>query len=344
VQLTYQQFDLPLKHVFTISRGSVSVQPTMVVQLSIGNIHGYGEATTNSFYNATIEKMSASFESVRSFVEGSLLDDPLELIAGLARRLPGQEFALSALDQAVHDLWGKLRGAPVHKLWGLSTDKIPKSDYTLGIDTPEKMVAKMQEMPGWPVYKIKLGTADDLAIVRELRKHTDALFRVDANCGWTAQQTIEFAPELKSLGVEFIEQPIAPGNDDEARKAREGSVLPLFADESCVVESDVDRCNGLYHGINIKLVKCGGLAAARRMITRARELGLQVMAGCMTESTVGISALAQILPLLDYVDMDGAVLLAKDIATGVKLDRGQCIYPEVNGTGVTLIDGAIAPR
>ncbi|MGD9636189.1 MAG: dipeptide epimerase [Pirellulales bacterium] len=341
MRLTYKHFDLPLRHVFTISRGSMSVQPTIVVQLSIQDIHGYGEATTNSYYGATIEKMSASFESVRSFLEGSLLNDPLELVAELARRLPGQEFALSALDQAVHDLWGKLRGKPVYELWKLKTDKIPISDYTLGIDTPEKMVAKMEEMPGWPVYKIKLGTADDLAIVRELRKHTDALFRVDANCGWTAAQTIELAPALKELGVEFIEQPIAPGNDDEARKAREGSVLPLIADESCVVESDVDRCHGLYHGINIKLVKCGGLAAARRMIARARELGMQVMCGCMTESTVGISALAQLLPQLDYVDMDGAVLLAKDIATGVRLDKGRCIYPKENGTGVALLDGPL---
>ena len=119
---------------------------------------------------------------------------------------------------AIHDLWGKLRGAPVYKLWGLSTDKIPSSDYTLGIDTPEKMVAKLKEMPGWPVYKIKLGTADDLTIVRELRKHTDALFRVDANCGWTAEQTIEFAPVLKDLGVEFIEQPLPP-EDVEGREA-----------------------------------------------------------------------------------------------------------------------------
>jgi len=341
LRLTYKHFDLPLRHVFTISRGSTSVQPTIVVQLSIQNVHGYGEATTNSYYGATIEKMSASFESVRSFLEGSLLNDPLELIAELARRLPGQEFALSALDLAIHDLWGKLRGKPVYELWKLKTDKIPLSNYTLGIDTPEKMVAKLQEMPGWPVYKIKLGTADDLTIVRELRKHTDALFRVDANCGWTAAQTIELAPQLKDLGVEFIEQPIAAGNDDEARKAREGSVLPLIADESCVVESDVDRCHGLYHGINIKLVKCGGLAAARRMITRARELGMQVMCGCMTESTVGISAIAQLLPLLDYVDMDGAVLLAKDIATGVKLDKGRCIYSKENGTGVQLIDGPL---
>lgn len=342
MQLTYKHFDLPLRHVFTISRGSTAVQPTLVVQLSVGNVHGYGEATTNSFYGATIENMSASLESVRSLVEGALLDDPLELIATLARRLPKQEFALSALDQAIHDLWGKLRGAPVYKLWGLSIDKIPVSDYTLGIDTPEKMVEKMCEMPGWPIYKIKLGTADDLAIVRELRRHTDALFRVDANCGWTAEQTIEIAPVLAELGVEFIEQPIAPGDEAAARRAREGSVLPLFADESCVTEGDVDRCAGLFHGINLKLVKCGGLAVARRMAARARELGLQVMAGCMTESTVGISALAQLLPLLDYVDMDGAVLLARDIATGVRLEQGRCNYPKVNGTGVTLLGGPLS--
>jgi len=343
VQLAYQQFDLPLRHVFTISRGSTAVQSTLVVQLSVGDVHGYGEATTNSFYGATIESMSASLESVRSLVEGALLKDPLELIAALARKLPGQEFALSALDQAIHDLWGKLRRKPVYQLWGLKTDKIPLSDYTLGIDTPEKMVAKMREMPGWPIYKIKLGTADDLAIVRELRRHTDATFRVDANCGWTPDQTIALAPVLAELGVEFIEQPIAPGDEAAARQAREGSVLPLIADESCVTEGDVDRCNGLFDGINIKLVKCGGLAAARRMIARARELGLSVMAGCMTESTVGISALAQLLPLLDYVDMDGAVLLARDVAIGVRLERGRCIYPNVNGTGVTLIDGPLPP-
>ncbi|MEX2093222.1 MAG: dipeptide epimerase [Pirellulales bacterium] len=341
MQLSYKQFDLPLRHVFTISRGSTAVQTTLIVQLSIEDVHGYGEATTNSFYGATIESMSASLESVRSLVEGALLGDPLDLIAALARELPGQEFALSALDQAIHDLWGKLRGAPVYKLWGLTADKIPMSDYTLGIDTPQKMVEKMREMPGWPVYKIKLGTADDLAIVRELRRHTDALFRVDANCGWSPQQTIELAPVLAELGVEFIEQPIAPGNESAARRAREGSVLPLFADESCVTEADVDRCDGLFDGINIKLVKCGGLAAARRMIARARELGLSVMAGCMTESTVGISALAQLLPMLDYVDMDGAVLLARDVATGVRLERGRCIYPNVNGTGVTLLDGPL---
>lgn len=344
MQLTYQKFDLPLKHVFTISRGSVAVQETLIVQLAEGGEFGYGEATTNPFYGATIENMSAAIEAVRPIVEQGSAAEPLPLIAAVAQALPASEyamFALSALDQAVHDLWGKLRGAPVYRLWGLSTERVPMSDYTLGIDTPEKMVAKLAEMPGWPIYKIKVGTADDLAILRELRRHTDAIFRVDANCGWTAAQTIELAPVLKGLGVEFIEQPLPPDDVDGARQAFERSALPLFADESCITEGDVDRCAGRFHGINIKLVKCGGLAAARRMIARARELGLQVMAGCMTESSVGISALAQLLPLLDYVDMDGAVLLARDIATGVRLDRGRCIYPPVNGTGVRLINGPL---
>jgi L-alanine-DL-glutamate epimerase-like enolase superfamily enzyme len=344
MQLKYQKFDLPLKHVFTISRGSVSVQETLVVQLAAYGKYGYGEATTNSFYGATIPNMTSVIESVRSVVEAGSLDGPLQLIDQISRKLPKEryaKFALNAIDQAIHDLWGKLRGAPVYRMWGLTLDKIPTSDYTLGIDTPEKMVAKMNEMPGWPIYKIKLGTADDLGIVRELRKHTDALFRVDANCGWTADQTIEFAPAMKEMGVEFIEQPLPPEDEDGARKAFEKSVLPLIADENCVLEEDVDKCAGKFHGINIKLVKCGGLATGRRMAARARELGFKVMAGCMTESTVGISALAQMLPLLDYVDMDGAVLIAKDIATGVRLDRGKCIYPSVHGTGVELIDGPI---
>ena len=344
MQLTYQKFDLPLKHVFRISRGAVTVQESLIVQLSADGQYGYGESTTNSFYGATIPNMTSAIESVRSIVESGSLDDPLKLIASVAAKLPKEKyanFALNAIDQAIHDLWGKLKGAPVYKLWGLTTDTCPLSDYTLGIDTPEKMVEKMQEMPGWPVYKIKLGTSDDLAIIRELRCHTDTPFRVDANCGWTAEQTIEYAPILKKMNIEFIEQPLPPEDTGGARRAFEGSVLPLIADENCVTEEDVDRCAGRFHGVNIKLVKCGGLAAARRMITRARELDLQVMAGCMTESTVGISALAQILPLLDYVDMDGAVLLAKDIATGAHLERGRCIYPAVNGTGVELFGGPL---
>jgi L-alanine-DL-glutamate epimerase-like enolase superfamily enzyme len=234
-------------------------------------------------------------------------------------------------------LWGKQQGSPVYNLWGLSTDRIPQSNFTIGIDTVEVMVKKLLEMPGWPIYKIKLGTKYDMEIVSELRKHTDAVFRVDANCGWTADQAIEYSHELAKLNVEFIEQPLPADQWSEVKRVYEKSVLPIVADESCICEADVKRCVGHFHGVNVKLTKCGGLTPGRRMVTEARQLGLKTMVGCMTESTVGISAIGQLLPLLDYVDMDGAALLASDIATGVVVDRGTCIYPAANGTGAQLI-------
>jgi L-alanine-DL-glutamate epimerase-like enolase superfamily enzyme len=181
-----------------------------------------------------------------------------------------------------------------------------------------------------------LGTPHDLEIVRELRKHTDAIFRVDANCAWTADEAIRNSPALKELGVEFIEQPLPPDRWDDMKRVYRESALPVIADESCQVEPDVERCLGHFHGINVKLVKCGGLTPARRMIQRAGQLGLKTMVGCMTESTVGISAIGQLLPLLDYVDMDGALLLARDIATGVRIERGRIHFPEENGCGVRL--------
>lgn len=330
-------FELPLQHTFTISRESIDTQPTLIVELEHDGKRGYGEATSNRYYGFTIETMSAAIEAIRSTIESATWDEPTQLWSQLQPLLAENPFALCAIDQAAHDLWGKLRGQPVYKLWGLSLDRVPPSNYTIGIDTPERMVEKLNEMPGWPIYKIKLGTDRDIEIVRQLREHTDATFRVDANCGWSADQAIEFSPQLKELGVEFIEQPLSADRWSEMPRVFAESALPIVADESCIVEEDVDRCAGLFHGINIKLVKCGGLTPARRMIARARQLGLKVMVGCMTESTVGISAIAQLLPLLDYVDMDGAVLLAKDIATGVRVERGICQWPDENGTGVQLL-------
>jgi L-alanine-DL-glutamate epimerase-like enolase superfamily enzyme len=204
------------------------------------------------------------------------------------------------------------------------------------------MVAKLREMPDWPSYKIKLGAgrARDLEIIRELRRHTAAPFRVDANCAWTADEAIANSHELATLGVQFIEQPLPADDWAGARRVFHESALPILADESCVGETDVDRCHGHFHGVNIKLVKCGGMTPARRMIARARALGMQAMVGCMTESTVGISAVAQLAPLLDYVDMDGAALLARDIASGVSVERGVAKFPAVNGNGVELIKRA----
>lgn len=346
INLDTKPYQLPLKHVFTIARGSTTIRDTLIVSLQANGQTGYGEATANSYYHATIPELQADIEGVRPLVESFNFTQPDalvdSLIPQLAERLPGKEFALCALDMALHDLWGKLRGEPLWKLWALNPRDAPASNYTIGIDSIPKMVEKAKEVADWPLLKIKLGTDEDLDIVRELRRHTDATFRVDANCGWSADQAIDFSHELKELGVEFIEQPLPADDREGARRVYEASALPIIADESCVLESDVPACEGHFHGINIKLVKCGGLAPGRRMVAEARRLGLKVMAGCMTESTVGISALGQLAPMLDYVDMDGAALLAEDIADGVKVVAGKAQYPDRPGSGIELYE-ATAP-
>lgn len=341
IDLRIKSFDLPLKHVFTISRSSVSIQPTLIVQLASGGLYGYGEATTNEFYGTTLENMTTALDQVRPLLERADVNDLNGLLETVAPLLSQTPFALCAFDLALHDLWGKHQGQPLHKIWGLDLALSPQSNFTIGVDTIPVMVEKLLEEPDWPYFKIKLGAGNDVEIISELRKHTDKPFRVDANCGWTASQAIEISRELKALGVEFIEQPLPPEDVEGMRQVFDSSALPVIADESCASEADVARCEGLFHGINIKLVKCGGIAPARRMIAEARQRDLKVMMGCMTESSVGISAIAQLLPLLDYVDMDGAALLASDIATGAQVVNGKCHWPEAAGSGVALLDGPL---
>jgi len=193
----------------------------------------------------------------------------------------------------------------------------------------------MKDLP-WPIYKIKLGTKNDLQIVKELRKHSNSIFRIDANCGWTVSETIKNSIELKKLGVEFIEQPLAIEDWKGSKFLLNNSHLPIIADESCVIESDIEKCFDHFHGVNIKLMKCGGLTPAKRMLKKAKLLGLTTMVGCMTESSVGISAIAHLAPILDYIDMDGALLLKNDIATGVTLENGTIVFSELTGTGVLI--------
>jgi L-alanine-DL-glutamate epimerase-like enolase superfamily enzyme len=217
----------------------------------------------------------------------------------------------------------------------LEMTNAPLTDYTIGINTIEKMVEKMKEKP-WPIYKIKLGTDQDIAIVTALRKHTDAILRVDANAAWTADEALQKLPALKDLGVELVEQPLAKDDWDGMKKLFKASPLPLIADESCVTENDVQKCHGHFHGINIKLTKCSGITPARRMIASARALDMKVMVGCMNESTVGSAAIAHLMPLLDYVDMDGPLLLAEDIASGLEYDNGRVRVSEMPGLGIQV--------
>jgi L-alanine-DL-glutamate epimerase-like enolase superfamily enzyme len=335
MQLILRPYTLKLRHTFTISRESRDEQASLVVELREDGVSGYGEATANPYYKIGVPEMMSDLEQLEPLIANSSGMPPDEFWEKMLSQLPNNKFALCALDLAYNDLYARKEGKKLYELWDYDTANNPLTDYTIGLDTIEKMVFKMQEIP-WPIYKIKLGSHQDIAIVKELRKHTDAIFRVDANCGWTADETIANSKVLKELGVEFIEQPL-PADDWEGHKnVFEHSVLPIIADESCQVEADVDKCYQHFHGINVKLTKCGGLTPARRMLVKARELGMKTMVGCMTESTVGISAIAHLLPLLDYVDMDGALLLANDIATGIRIENGMIIYSDLNGTGVTL--------
>ena len=225
-----------------------------------------------------------------------------------------------------------MRRKKLSELWHTGSDK-PNTDFTIGIDTIEEMIKKMNEVP-WPVYKIKLGTGNDIEIITELRKHTSSVFRVDANAAWEVDEALEKINIFKSLNVELIEQPLAKDNWEGMKRLYENSPIPLIADESCVAESDVEKCHLHFHGINIKLTKCSGITPARRMIDKARELGMKVMLGSMNETTIGTAAIAHLSPFADYLDADGPLLLAEDIASGLNYDNGKISCSEGHGLGI----------
>ena len=333
MKVSYSSYNLKFRHPFTISKGTKTHQPTLVIELEHFGIKGYGEAPSISYYNIPVEKMIEDLEKKRMAIEKFAFTDPERYWHYLHHLIPGNPFLVCALDIAAWDLFGKMNNLKLYELWKGDISKNPVTDYTIGIDSPEKMVAKMMEKP-WPIYKIKVGTADDIAIVKALRDNTTAILRVDANAGWDLETALRLIPTLKDLGVEYVEQPLAKDNWEDMKVLFSKSVLPLFADEACVGESDVQKCKDHFHGINIKLTKCSGLTPARRMITEARKLGLQVMVGCMNESTIGTAAIAHLLPFIDHVDMDGPLLLEEDVATGISYDFGRIIYSDEPGLGI----------
>ncbi len=333
--IRYKKFELPFRYPFTISRGTKTHQPTLVVELDHFGVKGYGEAPAISYYDIPVEKMIADLESRKAVVEKYAFTEPERYWHFLHHLFPKNSFLVCALDIAAWDLFGKLRRQPLYQLWGTTRENIPPTDYTIGIDTIDKMVEKMKEKP-WPIYKIKLGTEEDIDIVRALRTHTNAILRVDANSGWEIEEALQKIPLLKELGVEFVEQPLAKDNWEGMKILFEKSVLPLYADESCVSEKDVEKCAGYFHGINIKLTKCGGITPARRMISKARELKLEVMVGSMNESTIGTAAIAHLLPSIDHVDMDGPLLLAEDLATGIEFKEGRANFSGKSGLGIEI--------
>ncbi len=335
MKLQYQTYNLPFQHPFTISKGTKTHQPTLVVELDFMGIKGYGEAPAIAYYNITVEKMVEDIERKKMFIEKFAFSDPERYWHYLHHLFPANPFLVCALDMAGWDIYGKLKRKQLHELWGLDTATAPLTDFTIGIDTIENMVAKMKEKP-WPIYKIKVGVEGDIEMVSALRQHTDAVLRVDANAGWTLEQALQKIPLLKELGVELVEQPLAKDDWEGMKLLFEKSELPLIADESCVAEGDIEKCHRHFHGINIKLTKCSGITPARRMITKAKELGMKVMVGCMNESSVGTAAIAQLAPMLDYVDMDGPLLLSEDIGKGVDFLHGRILYNQLPGLGIKV--------
>ena len=340
--LYYWKKELPFQYPFTISNGRTKThQPTLVVALQLGNYVGFGEAPAITYYNISVEDMIADIEKKHKFIEKfALTGDPGRYWHYLHHLIPHNPFLVSALDMACWDLFGQMKGKLLYELWDTKWENTPLTDYTIGLDTIDKMVEKMLAHP-WPIYKIKVGTPNDLAIITELRKHSDATFRVDANAAWTLEEALIKIPLLKELGVELVEQPLAKDNWEGMKVLYNQSVLPLFADESCVSEHDVEKCSGYFHGINIKLTKCSGITPAQRMITKAREMNLKVMMGCMNETSIGSAAIANFLPQLDYVDMDGPLLQTQDLAKGLIYDAGKVFIAGKAGLGIvaTFLEG-----
>jgi L-alanine-DL-glutamate epimerase-like enolase superfamily enzyme len=300
---------------------------------------GWGEAAPSRFYGETADTVVDVLPLLDQVLQG--VDGwSLEAIEhGLAKAIRFNGAARAAVSAALHDMMGKRLGVPVYKLWGLDPAAAPLTSFTVGIAPDEASLRqRVAEAAQYPVLKIKLGTTWDERIVRLVRELApNKVLRVDANAAWTPKRTLRMVPLLQELGVEFVEQPLPPEDLEGLRFVRERSSLPIVADESCIVASDIPKLAGAVDGINIKLAKCGGLREALRMIATARAHGMLVMAGCMIESSLGITAAAHFAPLLDCVDLDGAALLANDPYSGATIDGGVIKLPSKPGLGVELL-------
>jgi len=336
MELFYKKIELAFEYPFTISGGRTKThQPSLMVCLQLGRYVGFGEAPAIAYYDITVEKMIEDIEAKKRMIEKFAFTEPERYWHYLHHLIPNNPFLVSALDMAGWDLFGKLKGKLLYQLWNTEFVNTPPTDYTIGIDTTEMMIAKIKANP-LPIYKIKVGFDGDVEVIAELRKHTNAIFRVDANAGWSLEEAMKKIPLLKDLGVELVEQPLAKNNWDEMKTLYQHSTIPLIADESCVFEKDVESCVGHFHGINIKLTKCSGITPAIRMIAKARELNLKVMMGSMNECSIGAAANANFLPQLDYVDMDGPLLLAEDAAEGLQFTNGNVQILGNAGLGIRL--------
>jgi L-alanine-DL-glutamate epimerase-like enolase superfamily enzyme len=334
--LRFTPYTAELRHAFTIATASRTSTPGMLVEVEHDGVIGYGEASMPPYLGET----QASAAAFLARVDVGRFPDPFqlgEILPAIDALAPGNTAAKAAVDIALHDWIGKKLGAPWHRIWGLDPAKAPVTSFTIGIDTPEVVRQKTREAAPYKIIKVKLGRdpATDRALIEAIREVTDRPITVDANQGWPDRaDALRMIEWLATRGVLFIEQPMPKENPDDTAWLRERSPLPLIADESVQRLPDVRRALGVFDGINIKLMKCTGLREAHQMITVARALGLKVMLGCMTETSCAISAAAQLSPLVDWADLDGALLIKNDVFLGTTVVDGKITLNDLPGIGV----------
>jgi len=333
MELRHDIVTLKLKHIFRTSRESSDQRRNVLCRIKFGDTIGIGEGAPSAYYGQDADSVGDALRLVAERLE----QDPFhleDLLADMARLLPHQSAARAAVDIALHDLVAKILGVPLYRLLGLDADKTPLTSITVGLDRPEVMQRKVSELGTAPIIKIKVGGERDEEVVRAVREMTPATLRVDANAAWTAPQAVEKIAALRDFDIEFVEQPLAADDIEGLRWLQERTEMPIVLDESVQVAEDIPRLVGCAQGINIKLMKCGGLREALRMIHVARAHGFQIMLGCMVETSVAITAAAHLSPLVDFADLDGHLLIENDPYQGVRVADGKLILPDRPGIGV----------
>lgn len=341
MKLSCHPFTLKNRGAFRVAHGSRTHTDTLIVGIERNGFRGLGEAAHVPYYNIEVK---SSIEAINRLAKNSFLQKDLDhesLNEFLVKKLGGNHFAICALDMAYWDLKAQEQGQNLTDYIATKTELIknngplPLSNFTIGIGTIDEMVSKVKATD-FPALKVKLGTSEDDKIIKAIRQNTDATLRIDANTGWKTSEALYLSQVMLENDVEFIEQPFVREAYREMEQLRQGVDAIFIADESCKFESDVENCIGAFDGINIKLSKCGGITPALRMIARARSYDMKIMIGCMTESSIGISALSHLLPYVDYADLDGALLIENDPAEGVVIDKGVACFVDGVGHGGVL--------
>lgn len=338
MHLTFEPYELKLKHVFTVSSFSRSTTPDVQVRIDYDGYTGYGEASMPPYLGQTVESVCSFLKKVdlEQFPDPFCIDDILNYIDSLS---DGDSAAKAAVDIALHDLVGKIIGAPWHRMLGLNPDKTPNTTYTIGIDTDEMVKLKTREVAGqFKILKVKLGTPRDREMIRAIREVSDLPIAVDVNQGWkNKKKALDEIFWLKEQGIVMVEQPMPKEMLDANAWLTERSPLPTFADEAIQRLKDIPAIKGAYTGINIKLMKCTGMREAWKMMNYARAEGMKVMIGCMTETSCAIAAAAQLSPAVDFADLDGNLLIANDIFRGSTVVDGKITLNQLPGIGIEKI-------